>query len=163
MDWKWLFFSFDGRINRAKFWVAVLVLIVVALLLVFAVLPLFGLGPTTMGATAGGPIVSLVLTLIFAYPWTAVMVKRLNDRERPIWLVAVFWTPTVIGIIGQLTGATVAMQEVAGQQMMMPNTFGWIVNLLSFAIGIWALVELGILKGTEGANRHGPDPRGAGA
>jgi uncharacterized membrane protein YhaH (DUF805 family) len=32
--------------------------------------------------------------------------------------------------------------------------------LLSFAIGIWALIELGILKGTTGPNQHGPDPLG---
>jgi len=29
MDWKWLFTSFDGRINRAKFWAGIGVMFVV--------------------------------------------------------------------------------------------------------------------------------------
>jgi uncharacterized membrane protein YhaH (DUF805 family) len=35
---------------------------------------------------------------------------------------------------------------------------GIILNLISFAISIWALVELGFLRGTVGPNRYGPDP-----
>ena len=27
MDWTWYLFSFDGRINRAKFWLAGLVML----------------------------------------------------------------------------------------------------------------------------------------
>jgi len=30
---------------------------------------------------------------------------------------------------------------------------------VSFAINIWALVELGCLRGTIGANQYGSDPR----
>jgi uncharacterized membrane protein YhaH (DUF805 family) len=45
--------------------------------------------------------------------------------------------------------------------MLVPTGIGWVINLLSFVIGIWALVDLGILKGTAGPNRHGPDPLGA--
>lgn len=33
-----------------------------------------------------------------------------------------------------------------------------IFGLASLAISIWALVELGFLRGTVGANRYGPDP-----
>jgi uncharacterized membrane protein YhaH (DUF805 family) len=29
---------------------------------------------------------------------------------------------------------------------------------VSFAITIWAIVELGFLRGTIGPNRYGPDP-----
>jgi uncharacterized membrane protein YhaH (DUF805 family) len=31
-------------------------------------------------------------------------------------------------------------------------------GLVSFAISIWALVELGFLRGTPGPNQYGPDP-----
>jgi len=34
----------------------------------------------------------------------------------------------------------------------------WLLGLL---LWIWALVELGFMKGTQGPNRYGPDPRGA--
>lgn len=158
MNWTWLFFGFDGRINRAKFWLAVLVFFIAALVIAFAIFPLLGLSMMMMGASAGGAVAGLIVTLVFAYPWTAVMVKRLKDRDRPMWLVAVFWAPTVLNTLGQLTGTTVSMQSMGGQQVMMPNTGGWIISLLSFVIGVWALVELGILKGTPGPNQHGPDP-----
>jgi uncharacterized membrane protein YhaH (DUF805 family) len=35
---------------------------------------------------------------------------------------------------------------------------GIILHLVSFAITIWAIVELGFLRGTIGPNRYGPDP-----
>jgi uncharacterized membrane protein YhaH (DUF805 family) len=35
---------------------------------------------------------------------------------------------------------------------------GTVVYLLGAAVLIWAIVELGCLRGTEGPNRFGPDP-----
>ena len=37
---------------------------------------------------------------------------------------------------------------------------GWwtLIILVPFIGGIWLLVECGILEGTKGANRYGPDP-----
>ncbi len=160
MDWKWLFFSFDGRINRAKWWLSLLVFLIVGLVVWLVLLPLIGISFWMMGTTTGGMVANLIVTLIFAYPATAVMLKRVHDRDRPSWLVAVFWLPTVLGILGQLTGLTMSMQEMGGQMVAMPTGIGWVVNTLSFVVGIWALVELGILKGTPGPNQHGPDPLG---
>lgn len=39
-----------------------------------------------------------------------------------------------------------------------PNLLGWALNITVMGVGIWALVELGMLKGTTGANEYGPDP-----
>lgn len=40
----------------------------------------------------------------------------------------------------------------------------WCLLLLIPLVGfIWAVVDLGILEGTKGANRFGPDPLGVGA
>ena len=33
-----------------------------------------------------------------------------------------------------------------------------VVQLAGLALSIWALVELGFLRGTSGRNRYGPDP-----
>ena len=33
-----------------------------------------------------------------------------------------------------------------------------ILGLAGFGISIWALVELGFLRGTVGPNQYGPDP-----
>jgi uncharacterized membrane protein YhaH (DUF805 family) len=35
---------------------------------------------------------------------------------------------------------------------------GFVPHLASFAITVWAFVELGCLRGTVGPNRFGPDP-----
>ena len=35
---------------------------------------------------------------------------------------------------------------------------GFVLGLASFVISIWALVEIGFLRGTVGPNAYGPDP-----
>ena len=158
MDWNWLFFSFEGRINRAKWWLALLIFIVLSAVVWLVVLPILGFSIWNVTSPWASALVSLIVTVIFAYPATAIMVKRLNDRDRPNWLVAVFWAPTILTLLAQLLGVGATMQEIGGQTVAVPTTIGWIVNLLTLVVGIWALVELGILKGTPGPNRHGPDP-----
>lgn len=158
MDWNWLFFSFEGRINRAKWWLALLIFIVLSAVVWLVVLPILGFSIWNVTSPRASALVSLIVTVIFAYPATAIMVKRLNDRDRPKWLVAVFWAPTILTLLAQLLGVGATMQEIGGQTVAVPTTIGWIVNLLTLVVGIWALVELGILKGTPGPNRHGPDP-----
>ncbi len=152
MDFRDLLTSFDGRINRAKWWLGVLIIAVAAIVASVVLGMLFGWGPTATG------LINLIVTVLLALPVTAIMVKRLKDRDRPLWLVAVFWAPAVVTILGQLLGFGYYTMEINGETVMMPDTFGWIVSAASFVIGIWSLIELGILKGTEGPNRYGPDP-----
>jgi uncharacterized membrane protein YhaH (DUF805 family) len=156
MDWKWLLFSFDGRINRAKWWLVVLILVIISAIIWLLILPILGFSVWSMGSTFAASLISLIVTLIFAYPATAAMVKRLNDRERPMWLVAVFWAPTILTLLAQLFGLAGTPPEASGPAA--PTTLSLVLSLLTLVVGIWALVELGILKGTPGPNRHGPDP-----
>jgi uncharacterized membrane protein YhaH (DUF805 family) len=68
-------------------------------------------------------------------------IKRLHDRDKSGWWLLVFYVlPGVLNTIGESLAA------------------GWIFSLASFAVSIWALVELGFLRGTAGPNRYGPDP-----
>lgn len=154
-----LFFSFDGRINRAKWWLGTVVLIIVSLVVLFALYGLFGVSFTSPEVTAGHTIAYIVTVLVTAYPISAVVLKRLNDRDRPQWFLAVFWAPTVLGIVGELTGlSSTTMQGLDGQTIAVPSALGMVLGFAGLAIGLWMLVELGILKGTPGPNRHGPDP-----
>jgi uncharacterized membrane protein YhaH (DUF805 family) len=99
ISFKRLFFSFDGRINRATYWTrAVPVLLASALLInaAFAVETRIFLRPA---------IVSFTISLASLLPVLAVTVKRLHDRGRsgrfllallipivgPIWLLAEVW------------------------------------------------------------------------
>ena len=168
-----LFTSFDGRINRAKWWLGFVSLLVLSIVLYFIVgmfvggSMISGMDPANMGPdaiasiTRSFAIVQAIMLVIIAYPATALMKKRINDRDRPAWLVYVFWAPTVLSLFLSLTGLGYTMTDVGGISMPTPSGVSWIINLAGLAIGIWALIELGILKGTEGSNQHGPDPLAA--
>jgi uncharacterized membrane protein YhaH (DUF805 family) len=169
MDLKFLFTSFDGRIGRQQWWIGTIILFVIALVLYFVLLPVLGLSMMSGFDPAGGPdalmsmmrkaaIGQVILTAIFAYPATALMKKRLNDRDRPGWFVAVFWAPTVVNLILGLAGLNITSTDMGGGAMPAPSSLSMIVGLIALVIGIWSLVELGILRGTQGPNKHGPDP-----
>jgi uncharacterized membrane protein YhaH (DUF805 family) len=118
MDWKYLLTSFEGRINRAKFWAGVGVLIAAAILasLIDAILGI------SIGGDQGVGIVGLLVGLVSIYLGLALYAKRWHDRDKSGW-----WS-------------LIALVPIIG--------------------AIWILVELGILEGTRGPNRFGPDPLG---
>ncbi|MGB8447906.1 MAG: DUF805 domain-containing protein, partial [Pseudolabrys sp.] len=86
--------------------------------------------------------------LTFAIPFilivissVALAIKRLHDRNKSGWWLLVFYLlPGVIDNIGMYT----AVQLV--------------FHLARIALSIWALVELGFLRGPSGSNKYGPDP-----
>ncbi len=118
MDWKYLFTSFEGRINRAKFWAGVGVLFVVGIIAIII--------DNVLGITFSPEIPYGYAYALFAlasiYFGLALYTKRWHDRDKSGW-----WT---------------------------------LIVLVPFIGGIWLIVELGILEGTRGANRFGPDPLG---
>ena len=110
MDFGYLFTSFEGRINRQPFWLGWLAFVVVMIVL-WLVASLFVTGIMTPGST-GQTVTQIVFLLITIYPMSALMVKRLHDRNRPGILVAVFYAPSVLNIIGQALGITGEMTDV---------------------------------------------------
>jgi uncharacterized membrane protein YhaH (DUF805 family) len=131
MDWKYLFTSFEGRINRQPFWLSILVLIIVqwVLMLIFGVVlgtsMMGGMDPNippdeaaAMAMKASAPLI--IVSLIFLYPALAIYAKRWHDRGKSGWWTLILFVP--------LIGA------------------------------IWFLVECGFLRGTEGPNQFGNDP-----
>ena len=128
-----LLFSFKGRINRAKWWLGVLILFVVQMVLWFVLAAVFGL--SSMGAMDSSDPAAMeaamqqmstmmipvgILVLVMLYPALAVYTKRWHDRNKSGW-----WS---------------------------------LIILIPIVGSIWFLVELGILRGTDGDNRYGPDP-----
>jgi len=95
MDWKYLFLSIDGRINRQPFWVGVVVLVVISGIasILDAILGL----PTMGGAYGRGPISGLV-SLVMIYPSIALSAKRWHDRDKSAWWILI----NVIPVIGWL-------------------------------------------------------------
>jgi uncharacterized membrane protein YhaH (DUF805 family) len=131
MDWKYLFTSFEGRINRKPFWLGLLILMatqwIVGILLFAAVgLSLMSGADPVMSPRDVfllkilGVLLPLVVTLVFLYPSVAIYTKRWHDRGKSGWWMLILFIP-----------------------------------LLGF---VWFLVECGFLPGTAGPNQYGNDP-----
>ncbi|MGH6819525.1 MAG: DUF805 domain-containing protein [Methylocella sp.] len=125
-----LFTSFEGRINRQKWWLGLIVLTVIEWTVFFVIGMVFGGGmmagmdpnnPDAAGQAMGMLSVPMIIVLIiFLYPWLALYAKRWHDRGKSGWWSLIVLVP----IIGT----------------------------------IWVLVELGFLRGTDGPNQYGNDP-----
>jgi uncharacterized membrane protein YhaH (DUF805 family) len=143
-DWKAILFSFNGRINRAKFWLVPILanLVIAGVAMILAIL----VPPGERGAedAAFWVVFVPVVALTIANFWitAAVVVKRLHDRAKTGWWLLIFYLAPVVGVL--LAGVFPAL--------------GWVPFLVIVAFVIWGTVELGFLKGTTGPNKYGPDP-----
>lgn len=89
INWQNLLFEFKGRINRAKYWIGVLVLLAFeAVLLILA---------TVLNSGAFVFFAWLVL-VICIWPALAISVKRWHDRGKSGWWVLIALVP-IIGSI----------------------------------------------------------------
>jgi uncharacterized membrane protein YhaH (DUF805 family) len=138
MDWVYLLTSFEGRISRKTFWIAIAVLVAAEILAHF------------IAETLQGDRLSAIIDLAFTYPEFAIAAKRANDRDLPIWILIVFFGGgavldllTVLGLAG------------SNEQPSMVSLF----IAIPFTVMLVALmIELGFRRGTIGPNRYGPDP-----
>jgi uncharacterized membrane protein YhaH (DUF805 family) len=137
-----IYTSFTGRISRQEFWIATLILAVVALAILFASLWITGESDYLAIRLNG-----FVITLVFLYPLLAVWVKRLHDRGRPGYMVVVFLIPWLLHQVTNLVGITGDPTSLSSLDVLF---FG-----VNFVIWIWFLIDLGFLRGTRGDNPHG--------
>jgi len=141
MDWGHLFFKFDGRVNRAKFWIAALIF--AAINVVLAILGY------VMDQSVVFQALNSMLGIVILISSIAVGVKRLHDRNKSGWYLLLFYlVPSVLVVIGVLIGAFVEDSTIIAT----------VLGLLAFAIAVWAFIEMGCLRGTIGINQYGPDP-----
>jgi len=89
----------------------------------------------------------VIWILVYLVAWIAVFaigIKRLHDRNKSGWWILLFYFgPSVLAGIGNSS---------------YNDAVALVLNLASFVIAIWGLVELGFLRGTVGSNQYGPDP-----
>ena len=93
MDWKYLLTSFDGRINRSKFWAAIGVFFVAGIV---AMILDNALG-LTFGESGIGPVYSILL-IFSIYFALAVYAKRWHDRDKSGWWSLIALVPIIGGI-----------------------------------------------------------------
>jgi uncharacterized membrane protein YhaH (DUF805 family) len=113
VDWKWLLTSFDGRINRAKFWAGIGVLIVLGI--AATVIDVLIDSSIDIGGGAQMGIVSLLVSLASVYLALALYAKRWHDRDKSGWWSLIALVPFIGAIwilveLGMLEGTRGANQ-----------------------------------------------------
>ena len=151
MDFGYLYTRFEGRINRKPYWIGLIVLIIVMMVIIFGAS--FLLIGSIVEPTFQTRLVTFVLQLLFLFSSTALMVKRLHDRNRPSYWAAFILVPMVLKSLTDLMGMT--------GDPLNQNALDYLLNIIVFVVSIWFFVELGCLRGTVGTNQYGPDPIGA--
>lgn len=137
MNWRYLLDAFEGRIGRRTFWIAM------------AIVGLANYLACSAAQQIQGDQLNAIVDLAFTYPEFAIAVKRANDRDLPLWLVAIFFAASLLLDLIMVLGW-------GGEQT--PSTLAVVLAVPFTAVGVGLLVELGFRKGTRGPNRHGPDP-----
>jgi uncharacterized membrane protein YhaH (DUF805 family) len=94
MNLSTMLFSFTGRINRARYWLAVLAVGVVGMLVVVLEIALRAY-PATMIA------IGVAVVLALAWINLAVSIKRLHDRDKSAWsLLLLYVVPAILPALG---------------------------------------------------------------
>lgn len=173
MDWTWYLFRFDGRINRALLWQALLIVALLVGLLGmidqaihvlhgqktfkisldfdfdFGVSDLFKVvDPRAYRLLLSADRPTLILKVfsipLFFWVYLATAIKRLHDRDRSgWWIIPFFFVPNLLFQFWDL---------LPDANWFVP--FDWAI----YALLLWGLVELFVVPGTSGSNRFGPDP-----
>jgi uncharacterized membrane protein YhaH (DUF805 family) len=176
MDFQYLYSKTDGRISRKTWWIGAIVLGVVNVVISLLILPLVGLGgpnmaailaaqsdPAQVAALVAGAVQasswgSLILFLIFAYPAYCLSVKRRHDKNNAGRDVLIYFGVTIVVLLIQALGLGYTMTEIQGMVVPMPSLLLSIVGGVVAIFGLYMLIVLGFLKGTDGTNGYGPDP-----
>lgn len=143
-------FSLRGRVSRSQFWLgwfAWVLAIHLALWLGIAA------GVLTESEVIAGTFLLLwvLFWLVTLWPSTAVLVKRIHDRDKTGWLVLAYYVPLVLQFVLSPGDDARASRSIVSM----------ILSALIVATAIWFFIEFGCLRGTVGANRYGPNPAAA--
>jgi uncharacterized membrane protein YhaH (DUF805 family) len=151
MDWRALFFSPEGRLNRQNFWIGVLIIFAANLVLGWI------------------PLIGFLVWAVGLYASICINSKRLHDMGKSGWLQLIpIGIAVVLMVIGMAIGGTAMMASWAmhpggymGPGMM--NGVGWggaglMMGAMSLAglVGLIFLLWVGLTPGEPSDNRYGP-------
>ena len=138
MDWVYLLSSFEGRISRKTFWIAIAVLIAAEL------------AGYLIAQALQGDRLSAIVDLAFVYPEFAIAAKRAHDRDLPIWILIVFFGG------GAVLDLLTVLELSGGNDR--PSLMSLMIAVPFTVLLVALLIELGFRRGTVGPNQYGPDP-----
>jgi uncharacterized membrane protein YhaH (DUF805 family) len=167
MDYKWFLFRFEGRINRAKYWLAALIILcwmMFVLMLLAAFGKIFGIADRGYAFDVFGiaasfnfadhdpaskaalfpQVIIVPMTVVFAWAYAATSIKRLHDRNKSGWWIVPFVAAP--GLFGRF------------EDWLGDSSAAAVLGLVVFVLYVWGFIEMAFLKGTPGPNRFGPDP-----
>ena len=151
MKLRKILFSFDGRIGRRTYWLALLALIAAVLVLTFA--------PFLLGNEEWVFLIlaltSQFIWLLSLWPLLAVGSRRLHDRNKNSWWLLVFWLVPFALICG---GMSIILFDDPRTGRTGDFATGSILLFASLLPVLFGIIELGILPGAKGPNRYGADP-----
>jgi uncharacterized membrane protein YhaH (DUF805 family) len=95
-----LLWSWDGRIGRARFWLGVLLVILMSIAFGFVAglfeIPLdTGTGPVAEEISLAGALYLLAAFIVVAYSQLSVYAKRFHDRGKSAWWVLIAFVPLI--------------------------------------------------------------------
>jgi uncharacterized membrane protein YhaH (DUF805 family) len=135
LNWREFLFSFRGRASRGQYWV--MSMLTVPFLVGAALIDLRAVNGDPEKLTLLGP--GDWLYLVILWPFLAVSARRWHDRNKSGW-----WTLMLLPALFFDVSATSV----------------WSIIILALVLigALWVTVENGMLRGTVGDNRFGPDP-----
>ena len=137
--------TFSGRISRRQWWIGFVIVCAGNLLGGLLLNPDFFFADTLPSPSWPDTLWQIAML----YPATAITVKRFNDRDWPAWL----------GYTFAPIGALLYLAPHFGQ-VVAPQSSGVLMVLFwaCAAYLIFAFVDNGFIRGTDGPNRYGADP-----
>jgi len=154
-----LLFGFSGRVNRAKWWLSFLVMIIIYAVLIGAPQAFASDQEMLIG------VLGLVGAVLYIWIYLAAGAKRLHDLNKSgAWLVVFILGPIILTIIFlAVAWSAIGPSIMAGQtpgQAELAQILGIVAifSLLSLGFFLWWLIWFGCLRGTVGPNQYGPDP-----
>jgi uncharacterized membrane protein YhaH (DUF805 family) len=163
MNIGYLLFSFDGRISRKTYIIAIVVLMLaMGALMVAGTTFVTGdpLSPTVWtfqrdNIGVWGPIYGGVI-LLTLWPALALATKRLHDRDYPTWVCLAFYLSlmAIAGAVLWFSPPNFAAPEAREslQTMTLVSVF------LLGPIALWFTAQVMFMRGVVGPNVWGPDP-----
>ena len=144
MSWTTTLFALRVRMNRARYWAA-LVIVVIGWFMLAAALGAVATAVSSaseqiMADFAG--VLGVAFAVAIALSMLALCVKRLHDLSLSGWWIVAIWILSAVAyqFATYLAGLAVP---------------GYVVPLVDFLV----FVVLGVFPGTRGPNRFGDDPR----